>query len=554
MNMENIKLKLQIFLKKLSIWTVILWLVGWAVAYLVVLPPINPQSLEFWAFFLPALIIPLLVIFQALAFKGGFKKGKSLWPIIVAIIGAAVFFGGMLIASPVFSAKSYASRIAITNASFETDVREVDFSNLPLLDKDSSRKVGDRVVGQIPELVSQFNVSDEYSLINYHGQIIRVTPLEHNGLYKYFSNSEGTYGYVTVDTTTGEAKLVKTSSPIKYLPSAYYFHNLTRHVQIHYPFDILGDASFELDEDGNPYWVIQSIGYGWVNLKPRVKGVIVVDAMSGRMNKYKTGEVPAWVDNVYDANLVIEEINSWGLYQGGYMNSKFAQKNVIQTTTGYTYLTQDDDVYMYTGITSVAFDESNIGFVYVNLRTHEAQYFAVPGAEEYSAMDSAIGSVQEKNYTSTFPLLINLKGRPTYLLSLKDSGGLVKMYAFVDVRDYQKVYVSDASYGIEYAAANYLKMINGDDVPPVPSSDQHGVITVSDLTSVVINGNTVYYLLAEDGGKYELYVTVDVSTVPFIKKGDRLEVSYYSEEGLNRITEVKILEPEINENNAEQGE
>ena len=409
--------------KRLSIVTCVLWIIGWAVAYLVILPPINVSSLQFWIFFTPAIILPLYFLIQKAALKKGFNKGKSLWPLLILILGAAVFFGGMVLVSPVTSSKAYASRIEVYDSSFEQDITEVDFDNLPLLDKASSQKVGDRVVGQIPDLVSQFVINDEYSLINYKGQIVRVTPLDHRDFYKYFSNREGTAGYVIVDTTTGDAEVVRTAKGIKYLESAYLLDNLHRHVQLNNPFCILGDTAFELDEQGNPYWVIQTLQYKWVNIMPRVDGVIVCNAITGEMQRYKVGEVPTWIDNVYDAHLVTQEINDWGMYQGGYVNSQFAQKGVVQCTDGYTYITNKDDVYMYTGITSIASDESNIGFVMVNLRTHQAFYYAVPGAEEYGAMDSALGQVQEKNYTSTFPLLICLDGRPTYLLSLKDAGG-----------------------------------------------------------------------------------------------------------------------------------
>ena len=541
-------------LKKISIWTVIIWILGWGIAYLIILPPINPSSLMFWAFFGPALIIPIIVLLQIRALKNGFRKGKALWPVLVAIIIAAVIFGGMVFVSPVFNAKGFANRITMNDAVFSDDIKEVDFNNLPLLDKDSSQKVGDRVVGQIPELVSQFSISDEYSLINYKGSIVRVTPLEHNGFYKYFSNLSGTAGYVLVDTTTGDAEVVRTAQGIKYLPSAYFFHNLRRHVQLHYPFSILGDSSFELDESGNPYWVIQTLKYSWINIKPAVSGVITCNAITGETKHYNVKEVPAWIDNVYDANLVIDEINSWGMYQGGFANSQFTQKGVVQTTDGYTYIIRDDDVFMYTGITSIASDESNIGFVMVNLRTHEARYYAVPGAEEYGAMESAKGVVQEKNYTSTFPLLINLNGRPTYLLSLKDSGGLVKKYAFVDVENYQKVSVTDSSYGIKYAADEYLKMLNGnvpvtpDDPDDTPKELFTATITVGTINSVLVDGNTIYYVLSTDQDKYEIAATVNLSIVPFIKEGEDYKVTFYStEEGLNIVTKIQYVNEEVGE-------
>ncbi len=535
-------------LKKLSAITIVLWIVGWIIAYLVLLPPINPGALAFWLFFTPAVIVPLVILIQSLALKKGVNKGKAFWPLLIVLICVGIFFGGMIIVSPTFSSKTFASRIQVSDSSFSDDIKEVDFNNLPLLDKASSQKVGDRVVGQIPDLVSQFTVSDEYSLINYKKSIVRVTPLEHIDFYKYFGNREGTAGYVIVDCTTGEAELVRTDKGIKYLDSAYLWHNLKWHVQIHNPFAILGDKSFELDESGHPYWVIQTLSYAWVNIMPSVNGVIVCDAITGEMQRYKAGNVPSWIDNVYDANLVMEEINSWGMYQGGYINSQISQKNVVQCTEGYTYITNDDDVYMYTGITSVATDESNIGFMMVNLRTHDARFYGVPGAEEYSAMDSAIGAVQEKNYTSTFPLLINLNNRPTYLLSLKDSAGLVKMYAFVDVQNYQKVTVTDSQLGIKAAAEQYLKMMNGGNDPVKPDDGDDAdreykaaVIKVVKFNTVLVDGNTVYYLITEDNQRFELPVTVDLSIVPFINEGDTLAVKYYTSDNLNKVVQVELV-------------
>ena len=529
--------------KRLSKWTVILWILGWGIAYFVIHPPINPMSLAFWFFFGPAIIIPILLLAQIGSFKGGFKKGKAMWPTIVAIILVVAIVGGMVVVSPIFNAKGYSSRITITDSDFETDIKPVDFNNLPLLDKESSQKVGDRVVGQIPDLVSQFSISNEYSLINYQGSIIRVTPLEHNGFMKYFSNLSGTAGYVMVDETTGDAQVIRTSGGLKYLPSAYFLHNLNRHVQLHYPFSILGDESFELDESGNPYWVIQTLSYSWVNVMPKVTGVIICNVQTGECQKYSVNEVPKWVDNVFDADIVLDEVNDWGMYRGGYRNSQFAQKGVVQTTDGFTYITNDDDVLMYTGITSIASDESNIGFIMVNLRTHEADFYAIPGAEEFGAMESARGAVQEKNYTSTFPLLINLQGRPTYLLSLKDAGGLVKMYGFVDVQNFQKVSVTDAAFGIKKAAEDYLKMYYGeipDDGDDIPEDLTTRTIEVESVSSILVEGNTVYFISATDGSKYQMNAGLDLSIVPFIQEGDKLKVTFYTiDNDLNVVTKVE---------------
>ena len=538
-------------LKKLSVLAVIGWILALLVGYYVILPPINVTSFGFWGFFVPAILIPLVLISQTYSLKDGFNKGKAFYPMIIVIVAVVVFFTGMIFASPVFNAKIYTKRITVVPSSFEEDIRPVDFDNLPLLDKASTQKVGDRIVGQLPDLVSQFSVSNEYSLINYRGNIVRVTPLEHNGLFKYFANKGATAGYIVVDSTTGEASLTRLEEGLKYLPSSFFFKNLRRHVQINNPFDILGEFSFELDEDGNPYWIIQTLKYTWVGMKKEVKGIIMVNAVTGEMVKYGVGEeIPRWVDNVYDAALITMELDSWGMYQGGFLNSLFSQRNVTQTTAGYTYITIDDDVFMYTGITSVSNDESNIGFAMVNLRTHDAHFYAVPGAEEYSAMSSAAGAVQEKNYTSTFPLLINLNNRPTYLLSLKDAAGLVKMYAFVDVQDYQKVTTSDSSLGIEAAANAYMQMMG------TVSYDESQVITRSfkivAIQPVTIDGNTYYYLLSDTNEKFNVLASVNLAVTPFLKVNDEISCSYYvSKTGVNNIITIEVIENIVNN---EQGD
>jgi len=258
-----------------------------------------------------------------------------------------------------------------------------------------------------------------------------------------------------------------------------------------------------------------------------------LDAITGNSKKYDIEDVPSWVDHVYSANLIIEQIDNWGEYRNGFLNSIFGQKDVINTTEGYNYLVMDDDVYLYTGITSVSSDESNLGFVLVNMRTKETKYYLVPGAEEYSAMASAEGLVQEKKYEASFPLLINLNKKPTYLLSLKDNAGLVKMYAFIDVADYQKVVVSDASLGIEVAVEKYLgeeTIINKDEL-------RNKTIVIKDITSAVIDGNTYYYIMADDE-IYSTSIKTNKNLLPVLKAGDKIKISY-NEGDISQIIKVE---------------
>ncbi len=511
----------------------ILGLIVFAVYYYLFIPPINLSSIEFyiWVLF-PLGIYELVELMSSVGYvatkkstqaKQSFKMATS--TIVICVV--LVVLAGLVqaINSPMINASSYHNRIIIEDSSFTDDVKEANFKRLPLLDKDSSQKLGDRVLGQLPELISQFSVSDEYTQINYNNKIVRVTPLEYNGLIKYIGNrSEGTPGYILVNSTTGTSELIKLDEGMKYMPSAYLNEDLYRHARFNFPFEILGDSSFEIDESGKPFWIIQTISYSGIGLKKEISGVIAIDPVNGDCEKYVAGSVPSWIDNVWDAATITDQLNSWGKYGGGWLNSFFGQKGVKQTTEGYNYLSQDDDIFMYTGITSAAADESNIGFVLVNLRTKEAKYYAVPGAEEYSAMDSARGAIQEKNYTPTFPLLINLQGKATYMLSLKDGAGLVKMYAFVDVQDYQKVTVTDATAGIENAMQAYLKDY-GEKIEHNYTDEKTETVQITSLNYMVIDGTTYAYFTDASNNYYRASIKVG-DEVAFLNVDQFVTISY----------------------------
>lgn len=516
--------------------------------YYFVLPPINIQAIQFWAF-----IIVSLIVFSGMIAIAHFGSGvvyvKSkrrkevemplivTIPVISIVVIISIIIAINIICSPLFNASSYASRISIDEtAVFTEDFKEVDFKALPLLDRKSSEKLGDRVMGQMSELVSQYYVSDQYTQINYNDEIIRVTPLEYADIIKWFSNrKDGVKGYITVNSVTGEAKLTKLDKGMKYTPSAYFNENLYRKLRFDYPTTTFGEITFEIDNEGNPYWIATTYDYTAVGLKTKVSGVVIFDPITGDSKKYAMEDVPTWVDNAYNAELVIEQVDDWGNYNGGFWNSIFGQKNVVNTTDGYNYLAMEDDVYLYTGITSVLADESNLGFIISNMRTGETKMYSVAGAEEYSAMASAEGQVQQMNYTSTFPLLVNLNNKPTYLVSLKDAAGLVKMYGFVDVEDYQKVVVSDASKGIEAAAQNYLNSYAEEISDDILAKKD---IVVKKITSATKNGNTIFYITDEDSKKYTISIELG-DKLAFTSVGDKLSIGYY-ESNAEIIEVVKL--------------
>ena len=507
---------------------ILITLIAAFVIFFFSLPALNITSMSFWGYIAAVLGIYLaLNFFTNLDSKGKLVRNVKLVSVTGIIILAmfVLIFVINFILSPVFMSKNYAERITVLeDSTFEEDIELVDFDTLALLDKASSQKLGDRVMGQMPELVSQFYVSNLYTQINYNNEIIRVTPLEYNGLFKYISNyKDGVKGYITVDSVTGESKLVKLKKGMKYMPSAILMDNLDRKLRFEYPTKIFGEKTFELDNEGNPYWIVPTIKYSGVEIMKEIEGAIILDPITGKSKFYDVKDIPTWVDHVYSADLIIEQLDDWGQYKDGFLNSIFGQKNVTMTTDGYNYMAMNDDVYLYTGITSVSTDESNLGFVLTNMRTKETNFYSVPGAEEYSAMESAKGQVQQMKYEATFPLLINLNGKPTYLMSLKDNAGLVKMYAFVDVVDYQKVVVTDASAGIEVAAKNYLGEAN---IEVDDSKLETKEITVKSIDTAVIDGYTYYYIKDTERNKYMASISINKEKLPFVEVGSVVTISY----------------------------
>lgn len=528
---------------KKRIISIIITIITGALLYYIALPALNPSSIGFWIF---CLVIISIYCTANILMNMEIRTGniiklpveiKTIAEIIITI--AIIILITNIILSPMFNAKKYKNRIKVDETTeFISDIKPVDFNSLPLIDKESSQKLGDRVMGQLPELVSQFYVSDIYTQINYNNNVIRVTPLEYDGIIKYFSNKkQGIPGYISVDSVNGETKLKKLENGMKYMPSAMFNENLYRKLRFDYPTKIFGKESFEIDEQGNPYWIIPTIKYSGVELKRDVNGVIILNPIDGTSEYYEIGNVPTWVDNVCKADVILEQVNDWGKYKNGFWNSIFGQKNVVATTEGYNYVAMNDDIYLYTGITSLASDESNIGFILTNMRTKETKYYAVPGAEEYSAMASSEGQVQQMGYKSTFPLLINLNDRPTYLMSLKDNAGLVKMYSFVDVVDYQKVVVTDSSLGIREASRNYLSKMGFNDINLDKLTMKE--ITVANLNSYNINGNTVFYIMDTKENKYSAEIAINNEILPFLKVGDKITIGYAKEENVTKILEIK---------------
>ncbi|MEA4965921.1 MAG: CvpA family protein [Oscillospiraceae bacterium] len=504
------------------------------------LPALNLQDGAFYRFLFLCLVVFILL---SIVGSGGLRmeprevgqyiKRTCKVPLILIAVLLLVVVGGALSSAQFFRAKDYASLLVPEERSFSEDVSEISFDQIPMLDSDSAQMLGSRKLGELSDMVSQFEIATSYAQINYQGRPVRVTYLQYGDFFKWLNNnSAGLPAYLMVDMVTQEASAVRLENGMHYSPSELFFRNLQRHLRLLYPTFLFDDVNFEIDDDGNPWWcasvLTKRIGlFGGSD----VKGAVLCNAVTGECTYYDLADVPTWVDRVCTADLIIQQYDYHGTYQGGFWNSLFGQKNVTKTTDGYNYIAMDDDVWVYTGITSVTGDESNIGFILVNERTKESRYYAIPGAEEYSAMSSAAGAVQDLKYSATFPLLLNISGEPTYFMALKDSSQLVKMYAMVNVQQYQIVATGASVVDCETNYQTLLQkggILSEADVTPLQSS-----VTgeIADLRSAVIDGTTYYFIQLQGDSLYYQINAASCREAILLNVGDQVTISFSAADG-----------------------
>ncbi len=472
--------------------------------------------------------------------KGRTKKHSefrfSIVPYILPIALTVIIIGAGVIGSTMFNATSYAKILKVNDSDFTADLSEsVETDSIALMDTASARMLGDREIGALSDVVSQFDVSNDYIQIDYNGKPVKVSALEYAGFFKWMNNKEGVKGYVTVDPVSMSASFEK-SEGMKYIPSAYFLEDAKRHIWLEYPTLMTENLHFEIDESGKPYYVA-SIVDKTISLfgGKTVIGCIVLDPVSGETVRYDVADIPRWIDVVFYGDLICEQYNWYGMYQNGYMNSLFAKKGCKQVTTysseddssdetpvsDYGYVAKDGDIWIYTGVTSVNGDSSNIGFLLANERTGENRYYAIAGADEKSAMAAAEGEVQEKGYQASFPSLINVEGNPTYIMVLKDSGGLVKLYAAVNVEQYN--IVTTAATQAE-CIAKYKAMLGISEVQTPADETKNVTVTIASVKYIDIDGNTYIYLIDTENNIFKAKAS-EHENMLLLEAGDTVELS-----------------------------
>ncbi len=545
--------------KKKIIRNILLVLAGilfLGIYYYVTIPAINIHSKGTWGVLLfLVLLLMLLAGFKQLkksgadtvegirTFRFHFKEyGIVFKALAVLLILLCVFYvAGSLLSSPFFNAAKYQQLLTIEEREFTDDIKEVDYKTIPLLDRDSASLLGNRKMGSMVDMVSQFEVSGDYSQINYQGKPVRVTPLTYASPIKWLTNQKnGIPAYILIDMTTQNTECVKLTEGIKYSKGEYFNRNLYRHLRFRFPTYIFDDQIFfEIDEEGTPYWVcpVKKFNIGLFGGQT-VGRVVLCNAQTGECVDYAVEDVPSWIDKVYSAELLVNLYDYSGLLKHGYWNSMLGQKDCLQSTNGYNYIALEDDVWVYTGITSVSGDQSNVGFVLMNQRTMETRSYKVEGAIEDSAMSSAEGQVQNLGYRATFPLLLNIADEPTYFMALKDGAGLVKKYAMVNVQKYQWVAIGDT---VQECERNYTGLLSTNGiVSDSASSGKSASGKIESISPIVLGGNTHYYLCLE--GQEDIF-DIDLSNAALIQAiryqpGDQITLEYREGYGLNEVIDI----------------
>ena len=516
--------------------------------FYITLPALNLQATEFYGF----LFLLCLVYMVCALITSGFQDttvvttGKDkvrhylsfikqqclpigIFMLLLVVVGVV----GQLVSLPIFRAQAYRELLTVNSGEFSQDISQISFDEIPTLDRTSAEYLGDRQMGTLSDMVSQFEYGGDSTQINYQGRPVRVAPVAYADLFKWLTNrGEGLPAYVLVDMVTQEAQVVRLEEGMKYSFSEPLNRNIMRHLRFQYPTFMFSTPRFEIDEQGQPWWiaprVVKTIGlFGGTD----IQGAVLCNAITGESQYYD--EVPSWVDNLYTPALIMQQYDYYGTLVNGFINSIFGQKDVTVTTEGYNYIAINDDVYVYTGVTSANSDQSNLGFLLSNQRTKETIFYDAPGATEVAAQASAEGVVQDLGYTATFPLLINVAGQPTYFIPLQDNTLLVKSYAMVNVAQYQLVATGST---VAQCEQQYIRMLTDKGLTEeeeVPQTTAQGV--VAEIRSAVLNGNTYYYVRLEEENVFYSLSAVENPTAVILNVGDQVTIEHEMAEDTTAI-------------------
>ncbi len=563
---------------------ILLTIIGGAVAYYFMLPAMNFKSLDLYYFI--AVLIGIYVGSTFILSKAFMKpeyipyvKRRATIPVIIGLVFVLVLGVGYLTSCELFRAKAYSEIISVETENFGENENSIttitslkDFEAVPMIDKEVAENLANKKLGELSENVSQFVIDSAYSTqINYKGNPYRIFPLKYGDVFKWFNNTrDGIPAYIAVNMYTQEADTVILKDlgldNIQISTGEYLNEKLARVLRFKYPTYMFGTPSLEIDENGKPWWVCERVDktVGLIG-GTDVIGVVLVDASNAdnityhEIEEVRTNPELQWIDQIYSDDLLIKQYNYYGKYNGGFINAYIGQTGVVSTTAGSTYIASGDDVWLYTGVTSVTSDDSIVGFAIINQRTKEAVFQRIAGTTENGAQKSAESIVSDKGWEATFPVLLNIDGEATYFMALKDNS-VVKSFAMVSVERVQDAVRSedDANPDIEACLKAYVNKVkassglvlnidynailpdsigggestnSGDTTSNTESTIASVTGVITDIRTAVENGNSVYYIALDGKAVYYSMSAVDDNNVVILNVGDTVTINYKTQEG-----------------------
>lgn len=421
----------------------------------------------------------------------------------------------------------------VKESTFSTDTSPIDPTQVRVVDQALARRLAEKKIGEDPGLGSQVQLGI-MNIQDVKGRLYWVGALNHAGFFRWWANRRGTTGYIKVSATdTRDVELVRSIGgqdlAIRYNAGSYFGDYPPRYLYENgYATVGYDDWTFEIDDEGNPYYVVtkyeKKIGF----FGEDATGVIVLDVQTGEIHPYGINDAPTWIDRIQPASFIVSQLDGWGYYVHGWWWRNWSNKDKLKSTEGISLVYGNSgQSCWYTGMSSIGEDDSTVGFILVDTRTKEARFYKQAGATETSAMASAQGIVQEKGYNATFPIMYNVSGLPTYFTTLKDAAGLVKKVAFVSVENYQLVGIGDT---VQSALNSYRRIISGKGGAISPDTavvQQQAIGTVLRIGTEVSSGNTYYYLIIEGFENKQFICSSDISTeVVNTLAGDEVEVIF----------------------------
>lgn len=503
---------------------------GLMLLYWLWLPTLSVAYLDGFAFLSICIITVSVNVWM---WASNFSRSEMrLWQVPTAAVVAfvVILIVGIIIGGPWFNDDTMYRQLGdVEKVEFDEMIKQIDISQIPIVDEELAKKQADKKIGEDIALGSRVELGKP-SIQEVNGELIFVAPLEHSSPLKWWANRT-TPGYITVSASNPNkvnyvTEIDGEKIQIRYQTSAILGKDLKRYIREHGYRNIgLTEYTFELNDEGRPYWVVTTYENQILWGCPEATGVVVVDAQTGEINWYPCEGVPKWVDIVQPEEFVDEQINNWGEYVRGWWNP--ADTDKIKKTDRTIPVFVEDDCYYFTGMTSVGKDDSCVGFIMVNTRNKKAVMSYMSGATEDAAMKSAEGLVQNFGYEATEPTPVNINGIPSYVVPLKDTEKLIKSCAIVNVTDYS---IAVNGNTLEEARRKYIQRVAETQKNQVIGSDEAYGYTytgvVERISSVVENGSTYYYFILKD--KDEIFTApASISNeLAITREGDTVKIEY----------------------------